>query len=73
MLNACGIEVDQGNCLERRGVMEWVKYFYIIKSMSEQISRKKINTNSHSERKGHEYDSGQRSSKQQRRRCKLTG
>ena len=40
MLNAYGIEVDQGKCLERRGEMERVAYFYIIKSVSEQISRK---------------------------------
>jgi len=71
MLNACGIEVDQGNCLERRGVMEWVEYFYIIKSMSEQISRKKI-IQTHMLREGHEHDSGQRSSTEQRRRCRLT-
>ena len=51
MLNACGIEVDQGNCLERRGEIERAAYFYIIKSVSEQISKKKRDTNSHAKRR----------------------
>jgi len=51
MLNAYGIEVDQGNCLERRGEMESDAYFYIIKSMSKKISSKKRNTNSHAKRR----------------------